>query len=402
MSKESNTPWVHPMWDVSSYNFSKGLRDHLGPAVDIHDTTLRDGLSDPSRGIFANTAMKIEMARLLDNIGVRRLEVGLTTVESLDELKAFRGAGLKAKTFAMTPTSAFKGKEWEAIDIALEAGLSGVVLNFPISKQLVNHFLPGWDMEQILEKSVGMARYAKQKGLCVCFFPYDTTRAEPDFIERLLKRAVKEAHVDTVCIIDTLGVGSPYGIASMVRMIRKWVDVPIELHMHNDFGLATANALAGIENGASVVHTAVNGIGKMPATEDMATCLRILYGTECGVKYDELFATCERIREIGKWDLDVYRPIIGKYAFGYDSDERLNENRSQKAPFLPEFIGNQYQLIVTGRTGAEGIRWNLKKLGKDASEEQIKRISAAVAEEWKKKGKALRDEEFKSIVQGIL
>ncbi len=402
MGKESNRPWAHAMWDVSPYNFSTGLQDHLNTRIDIHDTTLRDGLGDPSRGIFANTSAKVDMARLLDDLGIRRIEVGLTTPESLEELKTFGRAGLKAKTFAMTPTSSFKWKEWEAIDIALEGGLSGVVLNFPISKQLVNHFLPGWDMEQILEKSVGMARYAKEKGLSVCFFPYDTTRAEPDFIERLLKRAVKEARIDTVSIIDTLGVGSPYGIAAMVRMIRQWVDVPIELHMHNDFGLANANALAGIENGASVVHTTINGIGKMPATEDMLTCLRILYGVECGVKYGDLFNCCNRIREIGKWELDVYRPIIGKYAFGYDSDERLNENRSQKAPFLPEFIGNQYQLIVSGRTGSEGIRWNLKRLGKEATEEQIKCISAKVAEEWKKKARALRDEEFKSIVEGII
>jgi methanogen homocitrate synthase len=161
---------------------------------------------------------------MLDDLGIRRIEVGLTAPDSLEELKAFSRAGLKAKTFAMTPTSSFKWKDWEAIDIALQAGLSGVVLNFPISKQLVNHYLPGWGMDQVLDKSVGMARYAKEKGLFVNFFPYDTTRAEPDFIERIMKAAVKEARVDTMSIIDTLGVGSPYGIASMVRMIRQWVD----------------------------------------------------------------------------------------------------------------------------------------------------------------------------------
>jgi methanogen homocitrate synthase len=403
MSNEANKPWVHAMWDVSPYNFSAGLQNHLKKQIEIHDTTLRDGLSDPSRGIFTSTQQKVEMARMLDDLGIRRIEIGLTTPESLEELKTFGQAGLKAKTFAMTPTSSFKWKDWEAIDIALKAGLSGVVLNFPISKQLVNHFLPGWNMEQILAKSVGMARYAKEKGLFVNFFPYDTTRAEPDFIERLLKSAVGEAHIDTVSIIDTLGVGSPHGIASMVRMMRQWVaDIPIELHMHNDFNLAIANTLAGIENGASAVHTTINGIGKMPATEDIITCLRILYGVELCINYGDLSNCCNRIREIGRWEQDPYRPISGKYAFGYDSDERLNENRSQKAPFLPEFIGSQYHLIVSGRTGPEGIRWNLKQLGKEASEEQVKRISTKIAEEWGEKGRALRDEEFKSIVDGIV
>ncbi len=401
MNREAEKPWTHAMWDVSPYNFA-GLQGHVKQGIEIHDTTLRDGLSDPSRGIFASTAQKLEMARILDDLGIRRIEVGGTNSASLEELKALGRSGLKAKTFAMTPTVAFKWKEWEAIDIALEAGLSGVVLNFPISKQLVNHYLPGWDMEQVLQKAVGMARYAKEKGLFVNFFPYDTTRADPDFTERIMKAAVKEGRVDTMSIIDTLGVGSPYGIASMVRLIRQWVDVPIELHMHNDFSLATANTLAGIENGAVVAHTTINGIGKMPATEDILTCLRILYGVDCGVRYGDLFACCNRIREIGKWELDPFRPIMGRYAFGYDSDERLDENRSQKAPFLPEFIGNQYQLIVSGRTGPEGIRWNLRKLGKEATEAQVKRIAAEVAEAWKKKRTVLGDEEFKAIVDKIL
>ncbi len=402
MSNERKSPWTHAMWDVSPYNFSSGLQRDLQQRIEIHDTTLRDGLSDPARGIFASTQQKVEIARILDDLGIRRTEIGLTTRESLEELKAFGRAGLKAKTFAMTPTSSFKWKDWEAIDIALEAGLAGVVLNFPMSKHLVNHFLPGWSMEQILEKSVGMARYAKEKGLFVNFFPYDTTRAEPDFLERLLKSAVRDAHVDTVSIIDTLGVGSPFGIASMVKLIRQWVNVPIELHMHNDFNLALANTLAGIEHGGSAVHTTINGIGKMPATEDVATCARILYGVDCAINYGELFDCCNRIREIGRWELDLYRPISGKYAFGYDSDERLNENRSQKAPFLPEFIGHQYHLVVSGRTGVEGIRWNLKRLGKEASEEQIKRISAKIAEEWGRNGRPLRDEEFKAVVEGMI
>jgi isopropylmalate/homocitrate/citramalate synthase len=199
-------------------------------------------------------------------------------------------------------------------------------------------------------------------------------------------------------IIDTLESVSVYRIDGQDGQAVG--DVPLSLH-YNDFNLV-ANTLAGVENGASLAHTTINGIGKMPATEDVITCLRILYGVECGIHYGDLFNCCNRIREIGRWEMDPYRPIIGKYAFGYDSDERLEENRSQKAPFLPEFIGSQYQLVVSGRTGPEGIRWNLKKLGKEASEEQIKQISARVAEEWKKKGRALRDEEFKSIVEGIV
>jgi methanogen homocitrate synthase len=390
------------MWSVSPYNFSNNIAENLKTNIEVHDTTLRDGLSDPARALFVSSNMKAEIAKVLDELGIRRIEIGIAAKDFLGELKELASLNLQAKTFVMTPTSTFQSKGREAIDIAIEAGVSGVVLNFPISTYLVKHYLPGWEMQKVIDKSVSMARYAKEQGLYVNFFPYDTTRADPDVLEKNMRSAVDEAGVDTVSIIDTLGVGSPHGIATLVQMVAEWVDVPIELHMHNDFGLALANTLAGIESGAQAVHTAITGIGKMPATEDVITCLQILYGRSFEVEYRKLFDCCHRIRRIGNWEIDPCRPIIGRLAFGYDSDERLNENRSQKAPFLPEFIGNQYQFIVSGGTGPEGIKWNLKRVGKEASPEEIDRIRAAVKKEWSEKRRALSDEEFTYIVEKIV
>jgi isopropylmalate/homocitrate/citramalate synthase len=401
--KPNNEPWVHKMWSVSPYNFSKKESAKVPKKVEIHETTLRDGISDPARGIIVNTDQKVKIAQILDDFGVQRIEGGSTNPDSnFEDLKALAQAGLRAPVYAMTPTASFTWKEWEAVDLALKADISGIVLNFPASEHLIKHYYPGWTKEKVLEKAISMACYAKKHGLLVSFFEYDTTRAEPAFLKKLLKAAVEQAKVDSVSIVDTLGVGSPVAVAHLVEQIRSWVEAPIELHMHDDFGLAYANTLAGVEAGGQIVHATINGIGKMPATEDLVTSLRILYGVDVGVKYGKTFEVCRSIREIGNWTISPFRPITGELAFGYDSDVRIDENRSQKAPFLPEFIGHNYEIVISGRTGPEGVKLRLKKAGKKATEKQVDQILQLVKEKWKKIRRALADDEFEAIVQKVI
>jgi isopropylmalate/homocitrate/citramalate synthase len=405
---DKKSPWIQEMWSVSPFNFARGAIDDLPKRVHIHDTTLRDGISDPARGIFLNTSERIKIAQALDDLGLKRIEIGLTTESDLNDLKAITGAGLKAKTFLMTPTVSFgwsdavtKKGEWKAVDIALKADVSGLVVNFPASEYLIKHYFPTWSSETMLEKAVSMVAYAKKHGLFVNLFEYDTTRADPMYLKKLLKAAVG-AKADTVSIVDTLGVGSPAGIQHLVKLIRNWVKVPVELHMHDDFGLAYANTLAGVEAGAEVAQTTINGIGKMAATEDVITSLRILYGLDTGVKYDRLYGVSKSAREIGRWTISPYRPISGELAFGYDTDGRIDENRSQRAPFLPEFIGHRYRILVNKRTGPKGIASRVEELGRTATDAQIERIMAELAKTWEKTGQNVNDQEFEAAVKRVL
>jgi len=401
-------PWVQEMWSVSPFNFAKEAMARLPKKVEIHDTTLRDGISDPARGIFPNMSEKIRIAQALDDLGLRRIEIGGTTESEINDLKAIAGVGLKAKTFLITPTASFgwsdavtKNGEWKAVDIALKADVSGLVLNFPASEYLIKHYFPKWTSETMLEKAVSMVTYAKRHGLFVNLFEYDTTRSEPAYLKKLLKASV-EAKADTVSIVDTLGIASPAGVQHLVMLIKSWVKVPVELHMHDDFGLAYANTLAGIGAGAEIAQTTVNGIGKMPATEDAITSLRILYGFDVGIKYSRLYETCKSISEIGRWTISPFRPISGELAFGYDSDGRIDENRSQKAPFLPEFIGHRYHILINKRTGPEGIRSRLKELAKTASDAQIGRITSELKTIWEKTRQNVTDRDFEATVKRVL
>jgi len=396
-----SNPWENAYWSVSHYNFAKQALAKFPQKLEIHDTTLRDGISDPARGITIGIEKKVKIAQALDELGIRRIEVGLTNESESKDLKVLANAGLKAKTFAMIPTAGFLWDEWKAVDIAVKADLSGIVCNFPASKYLIEKYLPGWTPEKMLEKSIGMVEYAKAHGLFVNLFEYDTTRTDPAYLEKLLKAAV-HAKTDSVSIVDTLGVISPAGVTYLVELIKSWIDVPIEVHMHDDFGLAYANTIAGMGAGAQVAHTTVNGIGRMAATEDVMTSLRILYGKDLGFKYEKIYETCETIRETGEWSTSPYKPISGALAFAYDSDGRIDENKSQRAPFLPEFIGHRYHILLNQKTGIQGIRSRLIELEKSASDQQVEKILALVKERSTRKGQNLSEAEFTAIVAQII
>ena len=130
--------------------------------------------------------------------------------------------------------------------------------------------------------------------------------------------------------------------------------------------------------------------------------MKILYGVNLNIRHDELYETCEYVRNIGKWSISPFRPIGGDLAFGYDSDTRMNENRSQRAPFLPEFIGHSYKTILNNKTGPAGIRIRLKELGKKADESQVNSILSKVKETYEKKKKLITDKQFKKIVEETL
>lgn len=393
-------PWITEYWNVSPFNFTSEVADSALKAVRILDTTLRDGISDPRRAIGLTASERAKIAKILDDLGIGQIEIGVTTEEDLPILKEIAKEKLKCKIFAMTPTSSFTWDEWKAIDIALEANLDGILCNFPASEYLVEKFLPGWSMGQVLEKAISMASYAKENGLYVDFFAYDTTRANPCYLEELYKAAAK-VNVDSITIVDTLGVACPRAVSHLIGLIRSWVDIPIGLHMHNDFDLATANIVTGVEKGAQIIHTTVNGIGKMATTEGLITILHILYGIPFNIKQSRIYEACKEIRQIGGWDISPYEPISGDLAFAYDSDQRLDESISQKAPFAPEFIGHKYRIILNKNTGPIGIRYRLQELNKEATDDQVDKILARVKESWAESGQ-VSDKDFEDIVAGVI
>src|SRR5712691_3923689 len=273
-------------WWVSPYNFVPEVRSayQLPKSVSIHDATLRDGEQTP--GVVMSVAEKVEIAEKLDEIGVDRIEAGMPAVSDQDfqAIKQISKLGLKAKiyTFARAMTA--------DIDKAIECGCHGVIIEVPIGYPKLKYQFK-WTWEDVLKKSVGVINYAKSRGMHVVYFPYDTTRAREEDLTNLLTGIMQEAPPDSIGVVDTMGCILPEAMKFMVRMVKKLTNLPVEVHTHNDFGLAVATELAGVEAGAEVVHSCANGLGERTgnaALEELIVALHVLYGYETPYRLDRL------------------------------------------------------------------------------------------------------------------
>ena len=227
----------------------------LGGKVGLYDTTLRDG--EQTVGVVLDPEQKLEIARLLDELGIDRIEAGFPRVsqDDWDAVELISDAGLKAEIWG------FSRAVPADLEALVELGVSASVIESPISDLKLEAI--GVSREKMLERITGAMRFAAEHGIHAAFFGVDSTRAQPDFYEQAYKSAV-EAGAKEVAVVDTLGIASPEAVAELVGRTVEWVgpDVPVHFHGHNDFGLATAAAVAAVRAGARWVHGTINGMGE--------------------------------------------------------------------------------------------------------------------------------------------
>ncbi|MBC7130537.1 2-isopropylmalate synthase, partial [Candidatus Bathyarchaeota archaeon] len=222
--------------------------------IRIFDTTLRDGEQTP--GVSLSIDEKIEIARQLDLLGVDVIEAGspMSSEGEKEAVKQIAKAGLKAEICALARTTR------EDIDAAIECEVNSVHTFISASDVQIKYAL-GLTREKVLELAVDAVTYVKDHGLICEFSPMDATRADLDFLKKLCK-AAQDAGADRINIPDTVGVMTPTSMRKLIEEIKAVVTVPISVHCHNDFGMAVANSLAGVEAGATQIHVTVNGIGE--------------------------------------------------------------------------------------------------------------------------------------------
>ena len=309
-------------WWVSPYNFEPSVRRDLDlpEKVEIHDATLRDGEQTP--GVVFSVDDKIEIAMKLDELGVDRIEAGMPAV-SLDDQKAITEIsklGLNSKIF--TFARAMK----KDIDLALECGADGVVIEVPIGyPKLVTQF--GWTWRDVAEKTAPIINYARENGLHALFFPYDTTRARKDDLTNLCNYIMDNAPPDSIGIVDTMGCATPEAIKHMVRWVKDMTGLPIEIHTHNDFGMGVATELAAVTAGAVCVHSCANGLGERTgnaALEELMMGLHLLYGYDTNYKLDKIPELAEMIAVKSNIPIARNKPVLGHGNFIRESGIGIN------------------------------------------------------------------------------
>ncbi len=350
---------------VSSANYEDAVRKKfaLPQQVSIHDATLRDGEQTP--GIVLSHDEKVEIARLLDSVGVDRIEAGMPAVSDDDRIavRKIASLGLSAKIFT------FARAKREDIDLAVECGAQGVIIEVPTSVPKLKYQFPRWTEDDVVSMSVDIVSYAKSKGLETVYFGYDTTRADFGFLTKLYDAVIGTGRPDSIGVVDTMGCILPSAMGYFVRRIKERYDIKVEVHTHNDYGMAVATSFAALEAGAEVIHCCVNGLGERTgnaALEPLLVGLETLYGYRGKYRLDRLKQVSDRVEEITGFGKAVNQPFVGRNVYVRESGigiDLVNEIPLAMFAVDPKLVGNSSGVVLGKKSGTKSIDVVLERLG---------------------------------------
>jgi isopropylmalate/homocitrate/citramalate synthase len=370
----------------------------FGAQVRFYDTTLRDG--EQTVGVVLTPEDKLELARGLDELGIERIEAGFPRVSTDDwrAVELIRDAGLDAQVWGFS-------RAVEAdVKALVELGVGASVIESPISDLKLEAL--GVDREAMLERIVYAISFAVEQGITVAFFGVDGTRADPGYFETVYKTAV-EAGAQEVVVVDTLGIATPDAVAELVGRTREWlgVDRAIHFHGHNDFGLATAAAIAAVRAGANWIQGTVNGMGERAGNANLpeiALALRGLYGVETNLRLERVRAFSERLRALAGYELEPYKPLVGENLFRRESGAVASQFHDPPAidPYSSELVGTGRGIVLGKKSGIDSIRIKARELGLDLDEEAQRELLARVKELGTRKRDVLTDDEFRQLARG--
>jgi isopropylmalate/homocitrate/citramalate synthase len=368
----------------------------VGGRVGLYDTTLRDG--EQTVAVVLNPDEKLEIARLLDELGIDRIEAGFPRVsqDDWDAVRLISDAGLRAEIWG------FSRAVPADLEALVELGVRASVIESPISDLKLDAI--GVSREKMLDRITGAMRFAAEHGIHAAFFGVDSTRAQPDFYEQVYKAAV-DAGAQEVAVVDTLGIASPEAVADLVGRTVEWVgpDVPVHFHGHNDFGLATAAAVAAVRAGASWVHGTINGMGERAGNANLgevALTLRALYGVESNLRLEKVREISGRVRELSGYELEPWKPVTGETLFRRESGAVASQFHDPPSiePYSSKLVNAQRGIVLGKKSGLDSIRIKAEELGLDVPEERRAEVLAKVKELGTRKRGLVGDDEFRDLV----
>lgn len=365
----------------------------------IFDTTLRDGEQTP--GVSITPEQKLQIAIKLDELGIDAIEAGFPVVSHGESIaiKNITKQGLKAEICGLA--RAVKSD----IDAAINCDLA-YVHTFIATSDIHMQFKLRMNREQVLEKAAWAVEYAKKHGIQVEFSAEDATRSDRAFLNQVF-RAVASAGVDRLDIPDTVGYATPQYIEEIVKDVHTNIELPISMHCHDDFGLAVANSLSGINAGAACAHVTINGLGERAGNaslEEFVMALQCLYGRKHNVKTELLYETSRFISNTMGIIVQPNKAIIGENAFGHESGIHTHgiiNNPLTYEPISPDLVGRKRWLQAGKHAGAHGIRAMLESFGIKPTEKELYDI----VEEQKNladKGKSITTAELLSITSDVM
>lgn len=382
---------------LSNYNEVPEVKEQLKgmKKIKVYDTTLRDG--EQSIGVSINAEDKLRIARKLAEAGVDRIEAGFAASSEEDRIAVEN----IVKEVKGSEIWGFGRCVVNDVKVIAEIGVKHTVLETYTSPQKMKAW--GASEDVVLKRIRDAVSTAKQDNLYTAFFAVDATRANPDFLKKAYQTAVKDCGADEIVLVDTLGVATPEAMAYLTRLVKSWVDVPVAVHCHNDFGLAVACTIACLKEGADSAHVTVNGLGEKTGNADiaeLAIALHGLYGIETNLKLDKLFELSKLVEEITKVPVSPMRPVVGDMVFTRESGLVVAQMLSYPPSvegYAPEVVGRKREVSLGKKSGKKSIEFALEQVNVTLPEDKIESLLTEVkAYSTQKKG-SVSLEEFKAM-----
>jgi isopropylmalate/homocitrate/citramalate synthase len=391
-----------PGWVVSGLNRSTVQDSTIFQRVPkVADCTLRDG--EQQAGLVFSREDKVEIAKRLDSLGVHDLEVGTPAISDDDRqaVADIAALGLRAQI------SALARADRRDVDLVASCGATSVRISLPISPRQREAKLHLSD-EQYLELALDICLYAKQRGLTVIFSPYDTTRAELGLLGRVLQRIQQEGCADRIRLVDTVGAASPQAIAFLVQYMHDASGgIPLEVHCHDDFGLATANTIAGALAGAEYVSVTVNGLGERAGNaplEEVVLALTVLYGIDLGLHLEQLHDLSADVERRSSVRLQANKAVVGRNCFTHETGTvvaGLLRDPFAAEAYAPELVGQTRTIVVGKKSGAAAIEYKLRALGVSPDKALVGQVLALTKDRAIAQRRGLTDDEFRVLVDDV-
>ena len=364
--------------------------------VIIDDTTLRDG--EQTAGVVFTRAEKAAIARMLDDIGVPELECGIPAMgkDERDSIRDLVEMGLNARLITWNRAVI------SDIQASIDCGIKAVDISLSVSDRMIENKLRksrAWVVAQ-LRSSLS---FAKDNGLYVSVGGEDSSRADSGFLAELMQIAC-ELGGDRFRFCDTLGILDPFLMYDRISALRRAVpDLPIEVHTHNDLGMATANAIAGVRAGARFVNTTVNGLGERAgnaALEEVVMGLKLACGMDPGIETHRFHEISRFVGKASGRPVPDWKPVVGKRVFSHESGVHVDgvmKNPGNYEGFDPAEVGLSRYIVLGKHSGTSSLIERYRGLGISVSREEAVCLMDRVREKAQQVRRPLRDGELRKL-----